>query len=137
MQAIQPHSANLLKTLPKDQELNWPAYIVALVFAYNAMPHSTTGYQPYQLICGHKSQTPSDNWLGLSKNDFSESVSKESLIKKHYKLGWAANRWALKGIQQSMQNSADRSNSMLLEISEGSLVLLHDHSDDMRVRSMW
>ena len=37
---------NLLKTLPKDQKPNWPAHLSALVFAYNAMPHSTNGYQP-------------------------------------------------------------------------------------------
>ena len=41
---------NLLKTLPKDQKPNWPAHLSALVFVYNAMPHSTTGYQTYQLI---------------------------------------------------------------------------------------
>ena len=39
---------NLLKTLHKDQKPNWPAHLGAFVFAYNAMPHSTTGYQPYQ-----------------------------------------------------------------------------------------
>ena len=39
---------NLLKTLPKDQKPNWPANLSALVFAYNATPHSTTGYQLYQ-----------------------------------------------------------------------------------------
>ena len=49
---------NLLKTLPKDQKPNMPAHLSALVFAYNAMPNSTTGFQPYQLMFGHKAQTP-------------------------------------------------------------------------------
>ena len=40
----------LLKTLLKDQKLNWPAYHTALVFAYNMLPHVTTGYQPYQVL---------------------------------------------------------------------------------------
>ena len=35
---------NLLKTLPKDQKPNWTAHLSALVFVYNAVPHSTTGY---------------------------------------------------------------------------------------------
>ena len=48
---------NLLKTLLKDQKPNWPAHLGALVFAYNAMPHSTSGYQLYQLMFGHKAQT--------------------------------------------------------------------------------
>ena len=57
---------NLLKTLPKDQKPNWPAHLSALVFAYNAIPHSTNGHQPYQLMFGCKAQTPCDNWLELS-----------------------------------------------------------------------
>ena len=39
----------LLRTLSKEQKANWPVHLPALVFAYNATPHSTTGFQPYQL----------------------------------------------------------------------------------------
>ena len=45
----------LLKTLTKEQKGNWPAHLPALTFAYNATPHSTTGYQPYELMFGQKS----------------------------------------------------------------------------------
>ena len=41
---------DLLKTLPKDQKPNWPAHLGTLVFAYNATLHSTTWYQPSQLM---------------------------------------------------------------------------------------
>ena len=115
---------NLLKTLPKDQKPNWPAHLSALVFAYNAMPHSTTGYQPYQLMFGCKAQTPCDNWLGLSQYDCSESVSKDSWVQQQFELVWAANQWALRSIRQSMQKSAGRLNQKSLEIPEGNLVLL-------------
>ena len=71
---------NLLKTLPKDQKPNWPAHLSALVFVYNATPHSTTGYQPYQLMFGCKAQTPCNNWLGLSQYDYSKSVLKDSWV---------------------------------------------------------
>ena len=43
----------LLQTLPKEQKAIWPLHILSLVFAYNAMPHSITGYQPYELMFGH------------------------------------------------------------------------------------
>ena len=89
---------NLLKTLPKDQKPNWPEHLGALVFAYNATPHSTTGYQPYQLMFGCKAQTPSNNWLGLSQYDCSESVSKDSCIQQQYKLVWTTNKVALRSI---------------------------------------
>ena len=44
----------LFKSLPKEQKSNWPLHLPLLVFAYNAMPHDTTGYQPYELMFGCK-----------------------------------------------------------------------------------
>ena len=43
---------DLLKSLPKEQKSNWPLHLPSLVFAYNAMPHDTTSYQPYMLMFG-------------------------------------------------------------------------------------
>ena len=36
----------LMRSLDHEQKLNWPIYLPLLVFAYNATPHSTTGFQP-------------------------------------------------------------------------------------------
>ena len=83
---------NILKTLPEDQKSNWPVHLSALVFAYNAMPHSTTVYQPYQLMFDHKAQTPCNNWLGLSQYNCSESVSNVSWIQQQYDLEQATNK---------------------------------------------
>ena len=71
---------DLLKTLPKSQKSNWPAHLSSLVFAYNVMPNSTTGLQPYQLMFGCKAQILCDNWLGLNNYDSDESVSKSSWL---------------------------------------------------------
>ena len=57
---------NLLKTLDKEQKANWPLHLSALVFAYSAMPHSVTGYQPYELMFGHKAPAVCNAWLGLA-----------------------------------------------------------------------
>ena len=58
---------DLLKTLDKEQKANLPLYLSSLVFAYNAMPHSVTGYQPYELMFGHKAPTICNAWLGLAQ----------------------------------------------------------------------
>ena len=42
----------LLQSLPKEQKSTWPLHVPSLVFAYNATPHSVTGYQPYELMFG-------------------------------------------------------------------------------------
>ena len=56
----------LMKTLDRDQKPNWPVYLPTLVYAYNAMSHGTTGFQPYELMFECKAPMPCDNWLGLS-----------------------------------------------------------------------
>ena len=43
----------LLKTLKEEEKADWPVHLPALFFAYNATPHASTGYQPYQLMFGH------------------------------------------------------------------------------------
>ena len=43
----------LLKTLKAEEKADWPSHLPALVFAYNATPHASTSYQPYQLMFGH------------------------------------------------------------------------------------
>ena len=76
---------------------------------------------------GHKAQTPFNTWLGLSHYNCSESILKDSLVQQQFALVWAVNKWALKGIQQSMQMSTERLCQKSLQILEGNLVLLHDH----------
>ena len=42
---------NLLNTLVKEQKPS--LYLPSFVFAYNAMSHGVTGYQPYEQTGGH------------------------------------------------------------------------------------
>ena len=107
---------NLLKTLPKDQKPNWPEDLSTLLFEYNATPHSTTGYQPYQLMFGCKAPMTCDNWLGLTQYNNSESISKNSWVQEQYEIVWAANKWGPKSIQQSTQKSAQRQKCKSLDI---------------------
>ena len=58
---------DLLKTLDKEQKANWPLHLSSLVFAYNAMSYSVTGYQPYKLMFGHKAPTVCNAWLRLAQ----------------------------------------------------------------------
>ena len=58
---------DLLKTLDKEQKANWPVHLSSLVFAYNAMPHSVTGYQLYELMFGCKAPTICVAWLRLAQ----------------------------------------------------------------------
>ena len=56
---------DLMHSLDQEQKSNWPTYLPSLVYAYNATLHSTTGFQTYKLMFGHKAPMSCDNWLGL------------------------------------------------------------------------
>ena len=55
---------NLLRSLPAEKKRKWPLYIGELTYAYNATPHSTTGYSPHFLLFGVEPRLPIDNVLG-------------------------------------------------------------------------
>ena len=72
----------LLKTLTKEQKGDWPSHLLALTFAYNATPHSTTSYQPCELMFGRKAPAPCNNWLGLRQYNDDKSISKVVWVDK-------------------------------------------------------
>ena len=119
----------LLTSLSKEQKDNWPLHLPSLVFAYNAMPHSTTGYQPYELMFGHKTPTICNVWLRLAEYDDKFLQSKCEWVNQQHELILAANRWALKRIKQSAEKSVSQARGKDLKIPIGNLVLLHDHPE--------
>ena len=117
----------LLTSLSKEQKDNWPLHLPSLVFASNAMLHSTTGYQPYELMFGCKAPTICDAWLRLAEYDDKFSQSKCEWVNQQHELILAANRQALKRIKQSAEKSVSQARGKDLEIPMGNLVLLRDH----------
>ena len=120
---------DLLKTLDKEQKANWPLHLPSLVFAYNAVLHSVTGYQPYELIFGCKAPTICNAWLGLAQYNDQYSQSKSVLVNKKHELILAANRWALKNIKQTASKTALYAGLSPLKIPKDNLVLLRDHTE--------
>ena len=120
---------SLLTSLSKEQKDNWPLHLPSLVFAYNAMPHSTTGYQPYELMFGRKAPTICNAWLRLDEYDDKFLQSKCEWVNQQHELILAANRCALKRIKQSAEKSVSRARGKDLEIPMGNLVLLRDHPE--------
>ena len=119
----------LLKTLTKEQKGNWPSHLPTLTFAYNATPHLTTGYQPYELMFGQKAPAPCDNWLGLRQYNDNRSISKVIWVDKQFEKIVQANKRALKSIQARAKVNKRSSGDKDFDIPIGNLVLLRDHPE--------
>ena len=109
----------LLTSLSKEQKDNWLLHLLTLVFAYNATPHSMTGYQPYELMFGCKAPTICNAWLRLAEYDDKFLQSKCELVNQQHELILAANRWTLKWIKQSAEKSVSQARGKDLEIPMG------------------
>ena len=119
----------LLQSLPKEQKSYWPLHVPSLVFTYNAMPHSSTSYQPYELTFGCKAPTICDAWLGLAHYNDQASTNKCVWLNEQGELIMSANRWALKHIKQRAKKSQTRAGGKTLLILIENLVLLRDYPE--------
>ena len=117
----------LLKSLQKEQKSNWLLHLPSLVFVYNAMPHDTTGYQPYELMFGCKAPTMCNSWLRLANYNDKFLQSKCTWVNQHHELILAMNRQALKRMKMSGGKSVPWAGGKALNILIGNLVLLCDH----------
>ena len=120
---------DLLKTLDKEQKGNWPLHLSSLVFAYNAMPHSVTGYQPYKLMFGSKAPTVCDAWLRLAQYNDQYLQSKGTWVNEQHELILAVNRQALQSIKQTANKTVLHAGRSPLDIPKDNLVLLRDHPE--------
>ena len=98
---------SLMRMLDQEQKPNWPTYLPSLVFAYNATPHSMTGYQLYKPMFSRKAPTLCDNWLGLQNYQPASFKSKTAWLNEQLNAMLYANKQALKGIHKSTKWNRD------------------------------
>ena len=119
----------LLKTLKVEEKADWPSHLPALVFAYNATPHASTGYQPYQLMFGRRAPAPCDNWLGLRAYNDDKSVTRIDWVDQQLEQLVSANKRAQKNIKATNAKNRKLAGGKDLVIPVGNLVLLRDHPE--------
>ena len=112
--------------MEKEQKPNWPLHLPSLVFAYNAMLHSVTGYKPYKFIFSRKAPTVCDEWLSLVKYNDQYLQSKSARVNKQHELILTVNRWVLKNIKQTAKKTVLLMGGSTLNIPKDNLVLLRD-----------
>ena len=119
----------LLKTLKSEEKADWPSYLPALVFTYNATPHASTGYQPYQLMFGRRAPAPCDNWLGLHAYNDDKSITRIDWVDQQLEQLLHANKRVQKNIKATNAKNRKAAGGKDLIIPVGNLVLLRDHPE--------
>ena len=119
----------LLKTLKSEEKADWPSHLPALVFAYNATPHASTSYQPYQLMFGRRALAPCDNWLGLRAYNDDKSITCIDWVDQQLEQLLHANKHAQKNIKATNAKNRKAAGGKDLVIPIGNLVLLRDHPE--------
>ena len=119
----------MLKTLKAEEKADWPSHLLASVFAYNATPHASTSYQPYQLMFGHRVPAPCDNWLGLCEYNEDKSVTRIDLVDQQLEQLINAKKCAQKNIKASNSKNQKVFGGKDLLIPVGTLVLLCTHHE--------
>ena len=100
-----------------------------MVFAYNATPHASTGYQPYQLIVGRRALAPCDNWLGLRAYNDNKSITRIDWVNQQLEQLLHANKCAQKNIKATNAKNRKAAGGKDLVIPVGNLILLRDHPE--------
>ena len=102
-------------------------HLPALVFAYNAMLHASTSYQPYQLMFGCHAVAPCDNWLGLCEYNDDKSFTRIDWVNQQLEQLINANKHTQKNIKASNSKNRNVVGSKDLLIPVGNLILLCGH----------
>ena len=112
-----------------EEKADWPSHLPALVFAYNATLHTSTGYQLYQLMFGCHDPAPCNNWLGLCEYNDNKSITRIDWVDQQLEQLLQANKCTQKNIKAS--NSKNRKvvggKDMLIPVRN--LILLWDQPE--------
>ena len=119
----------LFKTLKAEEKADWPSHLPALVFAYNAMPHASIGYQPYQLMFGSHALDPCDNWLGLREYNNDKLITRIDWIDQQLEQLLQANKRTQKNIKASNAKNKRAMGGKDMLIPIGNLIFLRDHPE--------
>jgi hypothetical protein len=61
---------DMLSHFVRKDAKNWDEYVPYAVMAYRAMPHCSTKYSPYYLVCGRELRLPvEDDWRPTDAKD--------------------------------------------------------------------
>ena len=107
------------------------------MYAYNATPHASTGFQPYELMFGRKALMPCEDWLGLNNYKPESFRSKTVWLNQQIDAMLHANKQALKLIKKCTQCNKDCTDGNELPIPIGNHVLLCDHLEGRNKIQDW
>lgn len=115
---------NMMGCMSEDQKKKWPKYVATMVYAYNCVPHTSTGFAPYELMFGRVPRLPIDHMFSLTENGTAQTYGEyihelQEKIDESWQIARAAQEKA-SGAQKKYYDQRKR--GMTLKIGEVVLV---------------
>ena len=113
---------NMLGTLEADNKKNWKEYVPAMMQAYNATCHDSTGYLRFFLMLGHHPCLPLDVAMGIHPEEGDE-VDYVHLLRERMQYAFeVATKNAQKSIERHKINYDRKIRGATVEIEDSVLV---------------
>ena len=130
----------MLGTLENSQKSDWKSYVPALVHAYNATRHDTTGVSPFSLMFGRQPRLAVDAFLGIKPNAESSTSQTEYARKLKARLDFAYRKATDEAQKQSERYKANydlRVRENKLEVGDRVLVEKVGHRGKHKIADLW
>ena len=130
----------MLGTLENSQKSDWKSYVPALVHAYDATRHDTTGVSPFSLMFGRQPRLAVDAFLGIKPNAESSTSQTEYANKLKARLDFAYRKATDEAQKQSERYKANydlRVRENKIEVGDRVLVEKVGHRGKHKIADPW
>lgn len=126
--------AEYLRHYVEDKKQNWDEYVPYAMFVYNSTPHTTTGFQPHELVYGYQVEVPHS--LSRTPQPCYNYEDYTSELRQKLQESCALARDRLVEKKTKSKTQYDKKQHELI-VNVGDKVLLKDHIHTGKLNPRW
>lgn len=131
---------HLLATLSDDKKATWKDYVPAVVHAYNATKHDTTGMSPHFLMFGRHPRLAIDLYFGHDPNEHKKSKTSSTFVqdlKKKLDYAYELARTKTESAAREQKKTYERRKVLFNKLNAGDRVLVKNVTPKGKLDNFW